>query len=187
MSYWTFTDIFEESGPAPSPFHGGFGLLNFNGLRKPSFYAYQFLNRLGKVELESEDANSWVCKSDNGVQVLFWNYTAPDTTESNQRFFKRDIPAKDLGQAQISFAQLPAGNYRLNVYRVGHNVNDVYGDYLKAGSPLNLTREQVRMLAEKNDGRAAVSTPIRIDAGKPLRYELSLHENDVILVMLERQ
>jgi hypothetical protein len=43
------------------------------------------------------------------------------------------------------------------------------------------------MLAEKNDGRAAVSTPIRIDAGKPLRYELSLHENDVILVMLERQ
>ena len=187
MSYWTFTDIFEESGPAPSPFHGGFGLLNFNGLRKPSFYAYQFLNRLGKVELESEDANSWVCKSDNGVQVLFWNYTAPDTTESNQRFFKRDIPAKDLGQAQISFAQLPAGNYRLNVYRVGHNVNDVYGDYLKAGSPLNLTREQVRMLAEKNDGRAAVSTPIRIDAGKPLRYELSLHENDVVLVMLERQ
>jgi len=119
--------------------------------------------------------------------VLFWNYTAPDTTESNQRFFKRDIPAKDLGQAQISFAQLPAGNYRLNVYRVGHNVNDVYGDYLKAGSPLNLTREQVRMLAEKNDGRAAVSTPIRIDAGKPLRYELSLHENDVVLVMLERQ
>ena len=186
MSYWTFTDIFEESGPAPSPFHGGFGLLNFNGLRKPSFYAYQFLNRLGKTELEAEDANSWVCKSDSGVQVLFWNYTAPDTSESNQKFFKRDIPAKDLGQAQISLAQLPPGNYRLNVHRVGHNVNDVYADYLKAGSPLNLTREQVRVLAEKNDGRAVVSTPIRISAGKPLRYELSLHENDVVLITLER-
>jgi xylan 1,4-beta-xylosidase len=42
MSYWTFTDIFEESGPAPSPFHGGFGLLNFNGLRKPSFSPINF-------------------------------------------------------------------------------------------------------------------------------------------------
>src|SRR5919109_1005017 len=35
MSYWTFTDIFEENGPVPSPFHGGFGLINFQGLRKP--------------------------------------------------------------------------------------------------------------------------------------------------------
>ena len=26
MSYWTFTDIFEENGPAMTPFHGGFGL-----------------------------------------------------------------------------------------------------------------------------------------------------------------
>jgi beta-xylosidase len=31
MSYWTFTDIFEENGPVPSPFHGGFGLINFQG------------------------------------------------------------------------------------------------------------------------------------------------------------
>ncbi len=55
MSYWTFTDIFEENGPVPSPFHGGFGLLNFQGLRKPAFYAYQFLNRLGDEELASSD------------------------------------------------------------------------------------------------------------------------------------
>ncbi len=112
--------------------------------------------------------NSWVCKCDNGAQVLFWNFTAPITSESNQKFYKRDIPAKDLGQAQISLTQLPPGNYRLNVYRVGHNVNDVYADYLKAGSPLNLTREQVRDLGEKNDRRAVVSTPIRISAREAL-------------------
>src|ERR1039458_2876024 len=27
MSYWTYTDLFEEPGPPPTPFHGGFGLL----------------------------------------------------------------------------------------------------------------------------------------------------------------
>ena len=59
MSYWTFTDIFEENGPVPSPFHGGFGLLNFQGLRKPSFYAYQFLNKLGDTELVSNDAEQF--------------------------------------------------------------------------------------------------------------------------------
>jgi xylan 1,4-beta-xylosidase len=29
MSYWVFTDIFEEPGPRFTPFHGGFGLLVF--------------------------------------------------------------------------------------------------------------------------------------------------------------
>jgi xylan 1,4-beta-xylosidase len=27
MSYWVFTDIFEEAGPRFESFHGGFGLL----------------------------------------------------------------------------------------------------------------------------------------------------------------
>ena len=46
MSYWTFTDIFEEAGPRWTPFHGGFGLLNYQDIAKPAFYAYQYLNRL---------------------------------------------------------------------------------------------------------------------------------------------
>ena len=81
----------------PSPFHGGFGLINFQGLRKPSFYAYQFLNRLGAEELVSDDPNSWATRGGGGVQVLFWNYTPPQTKESNQVYFKRDLPSKAIG------------------------------------------------------------------------------------------
>ncbi|HLK13533.1 MAG TPA: hypothetical protein VKT78_01900, partial [Fimbriimonadaceae bacterium] len=43
MSYWAFTDQFEEPGPPSRPFHGGFGLMNVDGLHKPAFLAYQFL------------------------------------------------------------------------------------------------------------------------------------------------
>lgn len=39
MSYWTFSDIFKEVGPGLKPFHGGFGLMNMQSFRKPSFYA----------------------------------------------------------------------------------------------------------------------------------------------------
>jgi len=38
MSYWTYTDIFYESGPPPNPFHGGFGLMNIDGVRKPDWF-----------------------------------------------------------------------------------------------------------------------------------------------------
>jgi xylan 1,4-beta-xylosidase len=166
MSYWTFTDIFEENGPVPSPFHGGFGMINFQGLRKPSFYAYQFINRLGSEELISNDANSWVTRGDGGgVQALFWNYTPPRTQESNQVYFKRDLPSKTLGEARISIAGLPLGIYTMNVYRVGYGVNDVYTEYFKMGSPSRLSREQVRLLAEHNDGRAVLTRRVQIKRG----------------------
>ena len=34
LGFWTFTDIFEENGPGKSEFHGGFGLINHNGIKK---------------------------------------------------------------------------------------------------------------------------------------------------------
>ena len=123
--------------------------LFFQGLRKPAFYAYQFLNRLGDVELTSNDVESWVCRSTRGVQVLFWNFTPPKMQESNQVFYKRDQPAKDFGAVQVSVAKVPPGAYQMKVHRVGYQVNDVYADYLKMGSPTTLSRVQGRELAEK--------------------------------------
>jgi xylan 1,4-beta-xylosidase len=186
MSYWTFTDIFEENGPVPSPFHGGFGLMSFQGLRKPAFYAYQFLNRLGDLELTSGDADSWVCRGTHGVQVLFWNFTAPRTKESDQTFFKRDLAPKDLGQVRVSVTGLPPGRYRMNVYRVGYQVNDVYADYMKMGSPSTLRPDQVRELSEKNDGRPIDSVSIQIRSGQAFIRDVPLRENDVYMVAVER-
>lgn len=185
MSYWTFTDIFEEFGPVPSPFHGGFGLLNFQGLRKPAFYAYQFLNRLGDEELASSDSDSWACRSARGVQILFWNFTPPITKESNQKLFSRDLPSKDVGQVRISVAGVPLGSYQLNVYRVGYHVNDVFSDYLGLGSPSTLQRAQAQGLAERNNGRPIESVRIQIAGGGDFVREVHLRENDVYLITLE--
>lgn len=187
MSYWTFTDIFEESGTVPSPFHGGFGMINFQGLRKPSFYTYQFLNRLGEEELVSDDAESWTTRSKNGVQVLLWNFEPPITKESNQVFYKKDFPAKDLGKVKININDMPSGNYNLKVYQVGYQVNDVYADFLKMGSPKHLKREQVKELSEKNDGRPIETLQIKITSKKPFTKEINLRENDVYLIILEKR
>ncbi|PYS69092.1 MAG: hypothetical protein DMF69_18095 [Acidobacteria bacterium] len=154
-------------------------------MRKPAFLAYQFLNRLGSVELKSEDKDSWATKSDRGVQVLLWNFTPAITSESNQRFYARDIPAKDAGSLSVSITGLPPGNYKREVYRIGYQFNDVYGDYLKLGSPVNLNRTQVSTLAAKNDGHAVSTERVRIGKG-PFVYNTQIRENDVFLVTLER-
>ncbi len=184
MSYWTFTDIFEENGPVPSPFHGGFGLINFQGLRKPSFYAYQFINRLGDEELISTDRDSWTTRGDEGVQILFWNYTPPKTEESNQVLYKKDLPSKQVENVSVSIAGLRPGSYTMRIYRVGYGSNDVYTDYLKMGSPSTLTREQVKSLAERNDGRAISTTNTVVRANRIFSHQVSMRENDVYLITL---
>ena len=110
MSLWTFTDIFEEPGPQFGPFHGGFGLLNLQGIRKPTFYAYEFLRALGPTELQNADGNSYVCRDDAGnFQVLLWDFAAqPDQAYADAFFSNGDHP-EDRGSTQIAVKNvLPA-------------------------------------------------------------------------------
>lgn len=51
MSYWTFTDIFEEvssveANALKSPFHNAFGMQTIQGIKKPVYRAMQLLNKL---------------------------------------------------------------------------------------------------------------------------------------------
>ena len=47
MSYWTFSDVFEEQGVINKPFFGGFGLIAIDHLPKPSFNVFRLLHALG--------------------------------------------------------------------------------------------------------------------------------------------
>lgn len=121
------------------------------------------------------------------MQVLFWNFTPPQTQESNQKLFKRDLPAKDLDQVRISLIGLPAAAYTVTLRRVGYQVNDVYAEYLKLGSPASLSQTQTAALAQGSDGHPIGVTSNKIRAGETFVRDLPLRENDVYLMTLERQ
>lgn len=189
MSYWVFTDIFEEHGPRATPFHGGFGLLNYQGIKKPAFYSYQFLSRLGDMELVNNDAASWACKDKKGnVQILFWDITIthPGDSVNDQVFYKRDLPAMDKGTVKITLKNVPAGDYTMDIYKVGYRVNDAYSTYLDLGSPKQLTRDNVDKINKKNAGKPLSSSKIKIESGKGFEKEFHIRENDVFLVVLNK-
>ena len=185
MSYWTYTDVFEEAGPGPTPFHGGFGLINLQGLHKPSYYAYKFLHELGDTELECGDASATVCRSESGVQALVWNYTTPKQDAPDNVYFKRDLPAQPIAPAQLTIKNLPAGHYALKVFAVGYRRNDVYADFLDLGSPPNPTRQQIQTLNQKNSGAPMLSETVEIKAGENFQRTLEMREYDVYLITLQ--
>ncbi len=80
-AFWTFSDIFEEN-PFPSvPFHGGFGLLNLQGIAKPTYRAFELLHKLGTerlvVEGLHETVDAWVTRTRAGISALFVNHALP--------------------------------------------------------------------------------------------------------------
>lgn len=188
MSYWTFTDIFEEAGPRTTPFHGGFGLLNYQDLPKPSYFAYRFLHRLGDTELASDDADaSFVCRDrTGGVQALFWDFTIthPGPSAINQEFYAKDQPAKSKGQVTLRLVGLTPGDYRVGATRVGYRQNDVQSAWRELGSPAQLSRAQVAALRAAVPGTPTVHERVQVGPDGVFTRTFSLRENDVWLVEL---
>ncbi|HTF94510.1 MAG TPA: glycoside hydrolase [Cellvibrio sp.] len=186
MSYWVFTDIFEEPGPRFEAFHGGFGLMNVHGIKKPAYFAYQFLNRLSPIELTSSDTQSIATKDKKGnVQLLMWDSTntLPDGI-NNQQYFKKDLPPADKGELDIHLNNLKKGRYKLLVSSVGYKQNDAYTAYIGMGSPAQLTKAQVVELKSLATGKPKQEKIIKVNKDGQFKWKLPLRENDVYLVEL---
>ena len=189
MSYWVFTDIFEEAGPRTTPFHGGFGLMNYQGIKKSAYFAYSYLNKLGSSVVENSDESSWVCKSDNGnFQLLLWDftYTHPGDSVLNQMYYNRDLPSKSKGKVNIEIRNIPKGKYQLKLYKIGYETNDPYTQYFKMGSHNQLSREQVLMIKKQNSGAPILTKEIKINNGQNFNNQLPINENDVYLFEFEK-
>ena len=44
LSYWTFSDVFEEGGLPKHDFQNTYGLMTFHGIPKPGWRAFQLLH-----------------------------------------------------------------------------------------------------------------------------------------------
>ena len=190
MSYWVFTDIFEEAGPRFTPFHGGFGLLNTQGINKSAYYSYKFMNEMGETELQNTDDKSWVCKDANGnVQVLLWDYThtLPADSVNNQAYYIRDLPATSKGKVRIGLSGMAQGKYKLEIYRIGYKSNDAYSTYLAMGRPDQLTKTQVELIKKQNNGSPLAIENIQIKKNQSFVKELDLCENDVYFLKILKQ
>ena len=73
LAYWTFTDVFEENGAGDTIWHGGFGLINLQGIVKPAFHGYRMLNRLGDELLTRVDGGV-ITRRHGRVQALVCHF-----------------------------------------------------------------------------------------------------------------
>ncbi|WP_371876824.1 beta-xylosidase [Sphingomonas sp. DG1-23] len=185
MSYWTFSDLFEEAGPPPTPFHGGFGLINREGIRKPAFFAYKYLNLLGGREVPAADAQSWISTSEGRTAALLWDWQQPKQELSNRPFFTKVLPAREARPVELHFSGLAPGSYRITVRRTGFKANDAHTRYLEMGSPASLSPGQLTELQTLTRDLPETSATMRIGRTGNYVLRVPMRSNDVVLALVE--
>jgi xylan 1,4-beta-xylosidase len=186
MSYWTYSDLFEEPGPPDAPFHGGFGMMTREGIRKPVWFAYRYLAALQGKEVPSSDGYSWAATDGEQVQALVWDWRQPEQDASNRSFFGKPQPSRDAGTATVELRHLPPGRYQLTQRRTGFEINDAHTAYLKMGSPKNLDAQQLATLQGLTTDKPQVQRELRVGANGAATVTLKLRSHDVVLLSLKR-
>ena len=132
MSYWTFSDVFEEGGVVKRPFYGGYGLIAAGGIPKPAFNAFLLLHRLGDQRLDASADNVLVTRRDDGTLVIAaWNLTGPGS-EGAAKEVKLELQHTRSSSARMM--------------RLDRDNGDVHKAYEAMGSPQYPTSQQIEKL-----------------------------------------
>jgi xylan 1,4-beta-xylosidase len=187
MSYWTYTDLFEEPGPPTAPFQGGFGLLNPQGIRKPAYFAYKYLHALQGRSVGTNDPQAMLSTTNGNFTGVIWDFEQPDQQVSNRSFYTKMLPSHPAAAVHLQFVHLrPNAACRLEVYRTGYRANDAYTAYLEMGTPKELSPSQIEQLDELTRDTAETDKVIKSRTDGTAELTIPMNSNDVVLVKLMR-
>jgi xylan 1,4-beta-xylosidase len=188
MSYWTYTDLFEEPGPPTAPFQGGFGLLNPQGIRKPAYFAYKYLHALQGESLTTTDPQAMMATQGGSVTAVLWDFEQPDQKVSNRPFYTKLISNHAAAPIELQVTHLvPNAAYRVEVHRTGYHANDAYSAYIEMGSPRELTAAQIVHLNELTRDLPETDQAVRSGSDGTAKLTIPMNSNDIVLVELKQR
>jgi xylan 1,4-beta-xylosidase len=143
MSYWTFSDVFEEQGVVRTPFYGGFGLVAEDRIDKPVFNAFAMLHKLGGERLPLNSDSALATRRPDGSLVLaLWNYAPP---VGDGATYTPGPPKGAPEHFEVTFEHL-AAPATAEVWRLDSTHGNVIAAFDKMGRPAFPSRSQIERL-----------------------------------------
>jgi len=169
--FWCCSDLFEEQFMLPRPFVGSFGIVSNDGIPKPNFWGFKLLSQLYPKRLalpmRTNEPVEYAVFVDGGrTQILVF--------AQDQDYYKNEVHDIDI--------RLNCEAKEVSVQRIDDTHCNPKAEWVKLGSPENLTPAQVEDIKEKTHLRPE-PLPFTAENGVT-RLSLRLHTNDVALITL---
>ncbi len=167
MSYWTFSDVFEEQGVVKTPFYGGFGLRAVGGIPKPSFNAFALLHQLGSERFSPETPAALLTRRRDGTLVVaLWNY-------------------REVGAAEVDVRRVTLGFEHIEGHSVEVQVLDAeHGNYAAAYEHMGSPRYPTGTQLDELRGAAALPPPVLRTLDLQQQVMLEVPPDGLVLVTL---
>lgn len=141
FGYWVLTDMIEETQPSSEQFHGGLGLFTHEGIKKPHYFIFKFINRLGSRLIDDGDGY-FIAKSHGKIQIILYNYehfnhlfAAGETYDMT--FTKRYTPFSKLGRMSVSLelTDINAKTCKITEHIVNQQNGSAFDEWARMGAP----------------------------------------------------
>lgn len=150
VAYWLLSDITSEYKDTNKILFGGNGLLTVDGLKKPAFYAYQFLSRLGNHVIKRGPGYIVTSDANNAYQIFIYHYVHPSdffcykydievSFETVNQIFE-PTPPKEYS---IELNHIASGNYRIKTYSISKDHGSILDEWLKMGAIQNVAQGEI--------------------------------------------
>ncbi len=156
LGYWTVSDSMEERRMPPALFHGGFGLMTRNGIKKPAYHAYRFLRGLYGETIE-RGKNYVITRGKDNFALIIYNCAAFDTLTAFGDL--GGITATDRYAVFENRAEIQthveifglSGTYAETSETVCRECGSAFDEWVKMGAPEKLTRADEEYLKKKSE------------------------------------
>lgn len=177
MSFWTFSDVFEEQGVVKTPFYGGYGLIAERGIPKPAFNAFAMLHKLGDTRLPAGGGPVLATRNRDGSIVLaLWNYAPP---VSSKTVYVPGTPKGDTKHFEVNVSHL-AGVGEATLWRLDRDHGNVIPAFDAMGRPAYPSLKQIQALRQA----ARMAPPERV-AVHDDKFEVDIPPQGLVVVQLQ--
>lgn len=150
LGYWTGSDLYADYYDSKFLLNGSSGLLSKDGIPKPAYYAFEFMNQLGKYVRKTGD---YYIVTDNGHDN--WRIVCHNLKSLNYRYglmqedeisvFEQNNIFTDIKKTRLHFelSVKRNGNYILRIYSVNHKYGSIQDEWIAMSVPEELSQEDI--------------------------------------------
>lgn len=190
LIYWVSSDLYAEFKDTSKLLFGGTGLVSKNGIRKPAYYAFYFLSRLGKY-LVHRNEHAIVTTNNNGAyRILCHNckslspkyfYTSEEDLDADkmQEYF---LDGDEL-TVRFQISNVEDGVYTIKSQYVNEDYGNVQAEYRRLRDQGELTKDDIAYL--KNICVPHIEVVKGKATGGRLSFEVSLKPNEFRYIRCE--
>ncbi len=189
--YWLGSDLFSEFYDSRKLLEGSAGLLTKDGIRKPAFYGFEFMNDLDRYLLGRNESAIVTTNRHDSYTIVCCSYSHP----SYRYYMKKenDIGVSEVNsffdgekeRMQFRISGVRNGRYQIRTRRVNREFGSVQDEWLRMGLSDELSARDIRYLQQVCVPKISIETTVITDGELVIDAVLETNEIRQIHVLYQ--